>query len=145
MTGAFENKVIWKHYGLSIKLHIAGIAGKYIRTKIETESSQLDEATAVDGVPGMRTNTMNTEIDAIEGQPILLTGLFQSSSSKDVDKVPLLGSIPLLGELFKSRRFRDHESELLVALLPSFGAITTKTPLSSLHGLDFESRWRPLD
>ncbi|MBI3557641.1 MAG: hypothetical protein HY074_15375 [Deltaproteobacteria bacterium] len=145
ITGAFENKVVWKHYGLNIKLHILGIAGRYIRTKIETESSQLDEATAVDGVPGLRTNTMNTEIDAIEGQPIMLTGLFQSSSSKDVDKVPLLGSIPLLGELFKSRRFRDHESELLVALLPSFGASAAKIPLSSLHGLEFESRWRPLD
>lgn len=145
VTGRYENKVVWKNYGLKVRLHVLGIAGKFIRTKIETESSQLDEATAVDGVPGLRSNTMNTEIDALEGRPILLTGLFQASAAKDVDKVPVLGSIPLLGELFKSRRFRDHESELLVALVPTFGAARTALPLQSAHGLEFDSRWRILD
>jgi pilus assembly protein CpaC len=145
ITGKFENKVVWKNYGLHIKLHVAGVSGRYIRTKIDTESSQLDEATAVDGVPGLRTSTMNTEVDALEGQPILLTGLFQASASKDVDKVPVLGSIPLLGELFKSRAFREHESELLVALLPKFGAQNVELPLQSYRGLDFDTKWRPLD
>lgn len=145
LLGRHENKVEWKHYGLKIKIHVLGIAGKHIRTKIDTESSQLDDATSVDGVPGMRSTTMATEVDAFEGQPILLTGLFQSQAAKDVDKVPILGSIPLLGELFKSRRFRDHESELLVALLPSFGAQTTTLPLKSARGLEFDKRWRILD
>ena len=145
ITGRHENKVVWKHYGLKIKIHVVGVAGKHIRTKIDTQSSQLDEATAVDGVPGVRSTAMATEVDALEGQPILLTGLFHSESAKDVDKVPLIGSIPLIGELFKSRRFRDRESELLVALLPTFGAQTTTIPLQSLHGLEFDKRWRPLD
>lgn len=145
ISGKFENKVVWKSYGLSVKISLPGIAGKFLRTRIETESSQLDEATAVDGVPGIRTNTMNTEIDALIGKPILLTGLFQTSSAKDVDKLPVLGSIPLLGELFKSRRFRDHESELLVALLPDFGAVEAKIPLKSLQGLEFDKNWRILD
>lgn len=145
VTGHFENKVVWKHYGLKIRIQVAGVAGKHIRTKIDTQSSQLDDATAVDGVPGLRSTGMNTEIDAVEGQPILLTGLFHSEAAKDVDKVPLLGDIPLLGELFKSRRFRGRESELLVALLPSFGATTTTLPLQSMRGLEFDKRWRPLD
>lgn len=145
ITGHFENKVVWKHYGLKIRVLVSGIAGQHIRTKIETESSQLDEATAVDGVPGLRSTGLNTEVDAVEGQPILLTGLFHSEAAKDVDKVPLIGNIPLLGELFKSRRFRDRESELLVALLPTFGAQSTTLPLRSLRGLEFDKRWRPLD
>lgn len=145
ITGRHENKVIWKHYGLKIKIHVVGVAGKHIRTKIDTQSSQLDEATAVDGVPGLRSTALSTEVDALEGQPILLTGLFQAEAAKDVDKVPLIGNIPLLGELFKSRRFRDRESELLVALLPTFGSQTTTIPLQSLRGLEFDKRWRPLD
>jgi pilus assembly protein CpaC len=145
VTGLYENKVIWKHYGLKIKLRVEGVAGRFIRAKIDTESSQLDEATAVDGVPGVRNNTLATEVDVEEGRPILLTGLFHASAAKDVEKVPLLGSIPVLGELFKSRRFRDHESELLIALLPTFGAAAAKLPLESAHGLEFDRRWRLLD
>lgn len=145
VTGRYENKVVWKHYGLKIHLHIAGTAGRHIRTKIETESSQLDGANAVDGVPGLRTNRMSTEVDALENQPILLTGLFQSTASKDVDKLPILGHLPLIGELFKSRRFRDHESELLVALIPSYGPTETRLPLESAHGLELDFKWRLLD
>ena len=145
ITGTFENKVVWKNYGLRVRVRIGGLAGRAIRTKIEAESSQLDEATAVDGVPGIRNTTLSTEVDAPEGQPILLTGLFQASTSKDVERVPGLGSLPLIGELFKSRRFREHESELLIALLPQLGAPAVKIPLSSLHGLDFDARWRVSD
>ncbi|MEW6058036.1 MAG: hypothetical protein AB1540_15625 [Bdellovibrionota bacterium] len=145
ITGHFENKVIWRHYGLKIKIHVVGIAGKHVRTKIDTESSHLDEATSVDGVPGLRSSRMSTEVDAIEGVPLLLTGLFQASASKDVDKLPLLGDIPLIGELFKSRRFRDHESELLVALLPELRAPQAELPLKSHYGIEFDKKWRILD
>jgi Flp pilus assembly secretin CpaC len=142
---AFENKVLWKYYGLKVNIHVEGIAGKTIRLKVRTESSHLDEATASEGIPGIRSTKLSTEIDAAEGRPILLTGLFQSSIAKDVEKVPLIGSLPLIGELFKSRRFREHESELLIALLPSFGPLETQLPLESMRGLNFDFKWRPLD
>jgi pilus assembly protein CpaC len=145
LTGRYENKVVWKNYGLKVRIRIPGVAGKHIRTRLETESSQLDGSTAIDGVPGIRSNKMSTEVDVLEGEPILLTGLFQASAAKDVERVPLLGSIPLISELFKSRSFREHESELLVALLPKFGSESAKLPLQSAHGLEFDSRWRPLD
>lgn len=145
IVGRYENKVTWKHYGLKVGIHIHGIAGKFIRTQIATESSQLDESTAVDGVPGIRSNKMSTLIDAREGQAVMLTGLFQSSASKDVEKMPLLGNIPILGELFKSREFRERDSELIVAILPSFGANETSLPLKSARGLEFDKHWHLWD
>lgn len=145
ITGRFENKVVWKNYGLKLKVKIKGIAGKSIRTQIETQSSHLDEATAVDGVPGIRHNNLNTEVDAVDGTPLLLTGVFQSSSAKDVKKFPILGSIPILGEIFKSRRFREHESEILIALLPSMVSTQVTLPLRSYKGLDFDKKWKPLN
>ncbi|HRK01276.1 MAG TPA: hypothetical protein PLH57_01305 [Oligoflexia bacterium] len=145
VTGRYENKVVWKHYGLKLKVHIAGIAGNVIRAKIETSTSSLDEASAIDGIPGIRRNSLSTEIDAVENKPILLTGLFHASQSKDIEKLPILGDIPLLGELFKSRRFQNRESELLVAFLPRFGVEHRKTPLDSERGLNFDTKWRILD
>ncbi len=142
IIGKFENKVQWKSYGLRIKLSIAGISGNFIKTKIHTSSSQLDDGTSIEGIPGIRSNQMSTEVDVEEGNPILLTGLFQAASAKDVEKLPILGSIPILGELFKSRRFSNHESELLIALLPQFGQIKTTLPLQSVRGIEFDRHWR---
>lgn len=121
ISGRHENKVIWKQYGLKINLKAIALSGKQIHFKVQTESSQLDDSTAIEGVPGIKNNRLSTDVDAYVGRPFLLTGLFQRSQSKDVEKLPLLGDLPLLGELFKSRRFRNHESELLIAFLPSLG------------------------
>jgi pilus assembly protein CpaC len=49
----------------------------------------------------------------------MLSGLIKSEMAKDIAKVPLLGQIPVLGELFKSRSFRENQSELAVFITPS--------------------------
>ena len=141
LTERFENRLVWKHYGLRLRIHAVGIAGRSIRTKLETESSQLDIATGNAGTPGLRTNKLNTEIDAQEGEAVLLTGLFQASSSKDIEKMPILGDIPILGELFKSRDFRNEESELLIALMPSRQAVRTQLPLKGTGRIDVDTAW----
>ena len=141
LTEKFENRVVWRHYGLKLRISIGGIAGNRIRSRIETESSQLDSATAVGGIPGIRENRLSTEIDAIEGEPVLLTGLFQSAAAKDVEKLPILGELPLIGELFKSRDFRSNESELLIALCPTLETVRTKLPLRGVRGIDEDTRW----
>ncbi len=48
-----------------------------------------------------------------------LSCLLQRSTSTDVDKVPLLGDVPILGALFRSRRFQNKETELVVFVTPS--------------------------
>jgi pilus assembly protein CpaC len=49
----------------------------------------------------------------------MLSGLIKSEIAKDVAKIPLLGQIPVLGELFKSRSFRESESELAIFITPT--------------------------
>ena len=48
----------------------------------------------------------------------MLSGLVKSEMAKDVAKVPLLGQIPILGELFKSRSFRENQTELAIFVTP---------------------------
>ena len=48
----------------------------------------------------------------------MLSGLVKSDMAKDVAKVPLLGQIPVLGELFKSRSFRENRTELAIFITP---------------------------
>lgn len=49
----------------------------------------------------------------------MLSGLVKSEMAKDVAKVPILGQIPVLGELFKSRSFRENKTELAIFITPT--------------------------
>jgi pilus assembly protein CpaC len=49
---------------------------------------------------------------------IVLSGLVSSENAKGVEKIPGLGDIPILGELFKSRAFRDAKTELVIFVTP---------------------------
>ena len=48
----------------------------------------------------------------------MLSGLVKSEMAKDIANVPLLGQIPVIGELFKSRNFRENRTELAIFITP---------------------------
>ena len=51
-------------------------------------------------------------------ETIIIGGLIQSETTKTVAKIPLLGDIPVLGQLFTSKKFQEDQTELLVFLTP---------------------------
>ncbi|MBL8270589.1 MAG: hypothetical protein JNL55_29575, partial [Steroidobacter sp.] len=89
-----------------------------IRTKVGVEVSSVDKANAVMGIPGFATRKTNTEMNVQSGEPMVVAGLFSADDAKTVNKLPALGSLPILGELFKSRQFRRGETELVVLVTP---------------------------
>ena len=54
-----------------------------------------------------------------QGETMVISGLLNTEISKNVERLPGLGNIPILGELFKSRSFRNNETELIVLVTPS--------------------------
>jgi len=52
------------------------------------------------------------------GETIVLSGVFNHDEQKTVSKFPLLGNIPIIGELWKSRQFQDSKSELVIFVTP---------------------------
>src|SRR5256885_13866857 len=69
-------------------------------------------------MPGMPVPDVKTCVTVKDGETIVLSGLFNYSEDKEVSKVPLLGHIPILGELFKSRNFIDKKTELAIYVTP---------------------------
>lgn len=110
--------VIFKQFG--IILNVAPYASEtgLIRTKVGVEVSSVDKAISVLGIPGFATRKTNTEMNVQSGETMIVAGLFNSEDAKTVVKVPGLGSLPILGELFKSRQFRRGETELVVLVTP---------------------------
>lgn len=110
--------VIFKQFGIILNVEPRANEVGLIRTKVGVEVSSVDKAISVLGIPGFATRKTNTEMNVQSGETMIVAGLFSSEDAKTVVKVPGLGSIPVLGELFKSRQFRRGESELVVLVTP---------------------------
>ncbi len=113
-----QTTVEYKDYG--IKLHMEPLvnADGDIAAKIETEISKIDPAVVVNGFPGFLTRRGNTELNVHEGDTIVISGLVDANAAKTIDKVPGIGQIPVLGELFKSRAFQANRTDLVVFVTP---------------------------
>ncbi|HEY0062183.1 MAG TPA: pilus assembly protein N-terminal domain-containing protein [Telluria sp.] len=116
----------FKQYG--IKLDIEPKVGRngVIRAIIESEVSSLDGSVTSVGGPALLTRRTKTEFNVRAGETIVLSGLLQRTSSTDIDKVPLLGDIPILGALFRSKRFQNKETELVVFVTPT--SVDSRSP-----------------
>jgi len=90
-----------------------------IRAEIDSEVSSLDSSVSSIGGPALLTRRTKTEFNVRTGETIVLSGLLQRTTGTDIDKVPLLGDIPVLGALFRSKRFQNKETELVVFVTPT--------------------------
>ena len=137
--------VIFKQFGIILNVEPRANELGLIRTKVGVEVSSVDKAISVLGIPGFATRKTNTEMNVQSGETMIVAGLFSSEDAKTVVKVPGLGSIPVLGELFKSRQFRRGESELVVLVTPQIigaDADAVKTGEQRFEDLKQESEER---
>ena len=110
--------VQFKEFGIILNIAPLANDGGLIRTKVNVEVSSVDRSIQVGGIPGFATRKTKTEMNVQSGQTMVVGGLFSSDDAKQVVKVPGLGSVPILGELFKSRNFRSGQTELVVLVSP---------------------------
>jgi len=111
--------VTFKEYGIRLNIlePIADAAGT-IRARIRTEVSSLDRSVAAQGVPGLLSRRTETEFNLRNGETLVLSGVLQREQQSDENAIPHLGDVPVLGSLFRSRRFNNRESELVVFVTP---------------------------
>lgn len=111
--------VQFKPYGIKLDIEPKVGSNGVIRAVIESEVSSIDASLSTSSGPALLTRRTRTEFNVRQGETIVLAGLLQRNSSSDVDKVPLLGDIPVLGALFRSKRYQNKETELVVFVTPS--------------------------
>lgn len=119
-TGSTENTE-FKEYGISMTVTPAIVQEK-IDLTLNIEVSDVDASTAGTSETdvGFTTRTADTHLFLDDGQTIVLAGLIKQSVSKSISRVPFLGSIPVVGLLFrnKSNPVADVDQELVVSLTP---------------------------
>jgi type IV pilus secretin PilQ/predicted competence protein len=86
---------------------------------VTVENTQIDPAIPrINGIPALDTQSANTKILVNDGQTVVLGGIIVSSQRTDIQQVPLFGSIPLVGNLFRHTTVSSTSSELLFFLTP---------------------------
>lgn len=115
--------VEYKPYG--VILEIRPTADRYgnIQTEIKAEASEVDLSVAVaaggnSAIPGFLTRKVKTNVTVRNGETIVLSGVFSFDEAKAVSKLPGLGHIPIIGELFKNRAFDSTRRELVIFVTP---------------------------
>ncbi len=112
----------FKKYGVQLKFKPEVTAKGKIRLEVAPEVSELDFSTAVviEGfaVPGLTTRRAKTQLELEDGQSFAMAGLLKDDLTEIVSKVPLLGSIPILGALFRSTSYQKGKTELVILVTP---------------------------
>jgi len=116
-SGQATVSIIFKEYGVRLNFKPTIIDEDHIRLELEPEVSTLDFANGVrfDGflIPGLRTRRAKTGVELRDGQSFALAGLLDNNETQTLSKVPGLGDVPILGNLFRSKQFQKNESELM--------------------------------
>jgi type IV pilus assembly protein PilQ len=103
---------------LSLKVKPQITPDNTILMDIQINKDSADFANLSGGVPSLKTKKVNTQVLVENGGTVVIGGIYTQDQSDGVTKVPLLGDIPLLGALFRSRAKQDDRTELLVFLTP---------------------------
>ena len=108
----------YKEFGVSLEFTPTVIRTNRIALRVKPSVSAISEFGAVKiadtTIPSFTVRRADTTVEVASGQTFAVAGLFQRQLSKDVDKLPLLGEIPVLGALFTSERYRRDETELVI-------------------------------
>jgi len=109
--------IVFKEYGVRLNFKPTILDEDHIRLELEPEVSTLDFVNGVKFsgfvIPALRTRRAKTGVELRDGQSFALAGLLDNSETRSLSKVPGLGDIPILGNLFKSTQFQKNESELM--------------------------------
>lgn len=114
----FNTSVIWKKYGIIMRIKpLVDFKGN-IDVQIDCEVSMLDGSTVVDGAPGLLINKITSHFNLQESRTIALSGLIREEWAKGRSGLSAIKDIPILGNLFSSQSYLNNRSELMFFVTP---------------------------
>lgn len=139
--------VSYKEYGVRLMLSPTVLDENRIFLKVSPEVSELDFSNAVQSggvsVPGLRVHRTDTSVSLGDGESFVISGLISKNTINNVDKLPWLGDIPILGAFFRSSRIDREDKELLMVVTPHLvRPLAKQSKLPPLPGSDLKN-YRP--
>ena len=116
-TSSGATNVAFKKAVLGLKVTPEITPGNKVILNLTVNQDKLSSIN-VDGVPVIQTREIGTQVLVNNGQTIVLGGIYEQNDSKDVERIPFLGSLPVVGGLFRSQITKSQRRELLIFVTP---------------------------
>jgi pilus assembly protein CpaC len=121
-SGAGAVTIQFREFGIRLKFTPLLTDHKTIKMHLNQEVSTLDAADGVSlngfVIPALSTRRAETDVELAEGQSFVVAGLVSNAESDTFTKIPVLGSLPIIGYLFKSRDEKKNRTDLVVLVTP---------------------------
>ena len=124
---AGQVSIEWKDYGIKLEISPEASLDGIITSKVKAEVSAMEwnnPTTKIKlgsniEIPSIRMRKAETAIALASGQTMAIGGLIANDITRDVTKIPFLGDLPVIGQLFRSTSFIKGETELIILVTPT--------------------------
>lgn len=114
--------VQFREFGIRLMFTPLITENKTIKMHLKQEVSTLDQADGITlngfRIPALSTRRAETDVELSEGQSFVVAGLVDNRETDLFSKIPVLGSLPIFGSLFKTRNETKTKTELVVLVTP---------------------------
>jgi pilus assembly protein CpaC len=122
-TNGFPTITIdYKKFGVELAFVPTVLSRGVINLRVEPSVSELDftNAVTIQGttVPALTRRDARTTVELRDGQSFAIAGLLQTRNRQDVSQLPWIGSVPVLGALFRSSSYQQEETDLVIIVTP---------------------------
>ncbi|HWT04281.1 MAG TPA: hypothetical protein VN224_00860, partial [Xanthomonadales bacterium] len=121
-TGLGSTSIVFKEYGVKLDMTPTLLPDGTLETKIAPEVSDLDFQSGItlNGfvVPALKTSKLKTDIVTHDGDSVVMGGLLRHVEQKNINKIPGLGDLPILGKLFRSTQYRSSQTDIVFVMTP---------------------------
>ncbi|TGA65458.1 type IV pilus secretin PilQ [Dichelobacter nodosus] len=111
-------KIEYKEALLSLDVTPRVTPNDRVNMEIEIKKDRVNWGEKVMGQPAIDKNLLKTKVEVANGETIVLGGIYEQEQSINENKVPLLGDIPVVGNVFKNTNKKFTKNELLIFITP---------------------------
>ena len=137
-AGSVQTSIVFRSYGILLSMRPTLTDDDTIILQIRAEVTGLDPTTSINLngtiIPGETTRGINTTLTVREGDTLVMGGIMTNERNQRTSRIPVLSEIPIIGALFKSKRFENNQTELAIFMTPHI----TRQPASPLTVGDIE-------
>ncbi len=120
--GTVGTEIVFRRYGVIISMRPTVTGENTILLQIRADVTQPDNTFGINlnnsFIPGEVVRSIDTVLNVRPGDTVVLGGLITNEKRQQLSKIPILGDLPIIGSLFRSKRFDNNETELAIFLSP---------------------------